>query len=88
MQWKYRVMLEVEQRDPLQQLLSKGKADVRYLKHAQVLLAADKSENGSNRWMSQSLAASVLIAGMLTASVPTASVFTAGVRRAIRSRQL
>jgi transposase len=43
MKWKYRVTLEAEERDQLQQLLSKGKADVRRLKHAQILLAADES---------------------------------------------
>jgi transposase len=40
---RYRVTLEAEEREQLQQLLSKGKADVRRLKHAQVLLAADES---------------------------------------------
>ena len=41
---KYRVTLEAEERDQLRQLLSKGKADVRRLKHAQILLAADESD--------------------------------------------
>lgn len=40
---KYRVTLEVEEIEQLRQLLSKGKADVRRLKHAQILLAADES---------------------------------------------
>ncbi len=44
---KYRVTLEAEERDHLHQLLSKGKADVRRLKHAQILLAADESDEGS-----------------------------------------
>jgi transposase len=39
---KYRVTLEAEEREQLRQLLSKGKADVRRLKHAQILLAADE----------------------------------------------
>lgn len=43
---RYRVTLEAEERDHLRQLLSKGKADVRRLKHAQILLAADESEAG------------------------------------------
>ena len=43
---KYRVTLEAEEREYLRQLLSKGKADVRRLKHAQVLLAADEAEDG------------------------------------------
>jgi transposase len=40
---KYRVTLASEEREQLRQLLSKGKADVRRLKHAQILLAADES---------------------------------------------
>lgn len=43
---RYRVTLEAEERDHLRQLLSKGKADVRRLKHAQILLAADESDAG------------------------------------------
>jgi transposase len=39
---KYRITLEVEERKQLQEMLSKGKADVRRLKHAQILLAADE----------------------------------------------
>jgi transposase len=40
---RYRITLEAEERGQLEQLLSKGKADVRRLKHAQILLAADES---------------------------------------------
>ena len=40
---KYRVTLEPEERQSLRELLAKGRADVRRLKHAQVLLAADES---------------------------------------------
>jgi transposase len=43
---RYRVTLEAEERDHLRQLLSRGKADVRRLKHAQILLAADESDAG------------------------------------------
>ena len=43
---RYRVALEPEEREALHTLLSKGKADVRRLKHAQVLLAADQSPGG------------------------------------------
>jgi transposase len=42
---KYRVTLEAAEREQLRQLLSRGKADVRRLKHAQILLAADESDN-------------------------------------------
>jgi transposase len=55
---KYRVTLEAEEREHLRQLLSKGKADVRRLKHAQILLAADESEEGpgqSDEQIAQSL---------------------------------
>jgi transposase len=55
---KYRVTLEAEEREYLRQLLSKGKADVRRLKHAQILLAADESEEGpaqSDEQIAQSL---------------------------------
>jgi transposase len=43
---RYRVTLEKEERQSLDQLLSKGKADVRRLKHAQILLMADESKSG------------------------------------------
>lgn len=46
MKKKYRVTLEPEEREQLRQLLAKGKSDVRRLKHAQVLLAADESPGG------------------------------------------
>lgn len=41
---KYRVTLEEDEREQLRQLLSRGKADVRRLKHAQILLAADERD--------------------------------------------
>ena len=41
---KYRVTLEEEERQQLRQLLAKGKADVRRLKHAQILLATDERD--------------------------------------------
>src|ERR1700722_6516172 len=40
------VRLESEEREQLRQLLAKGKSDVRRLKHAQILLAADESPDG------------------------------------------
>jgi transposase len=43
---RYRITLEVEERQSLEQLLSKGKADVRRLKHAQILLKSDESKGG------------------------------------------
>jgi len=41
---RYRVTLTVAEREELAVLLSRGKADVRRLKHAQVLLKADATE--------------------------------------------
>jgi transposase len=43
---KYRVTLTAEEREELERLLSRGKADVRCLKHAQILLKADEAEGG------------------------------------------
>ena len=43
---KYRVTLTAAERDELERLLARGKADVRKLKHAQVLLKADQAEGG------------------------------------------
>jgi hypothetical protein len=44
---KYRVTLEAQERAQIQQILSKGKADVRRLKHAPILLAADEAEGSA-----------------------------------------
>jgi hypothetical protein len=46
---KYRVTLTAAERDELERLLARGKADVRKLRHAQVLLKADQAE-GSPAW--------------------------------------
>ena len=43
---RYRVTLTVEERDELDRLISRGKADARKLTHARVLLQADASEGG------------------------------------------
>jgi len=48
MNQKYRVKLTDEERQQLEQLLSSGIAPVRKLKHAQVLLKSDCSEEGCN----------------------------------------
>ena len=44
---RYRVTLTAEERDELDRLLSRGKADARKLTHARILLQADASEGGS-----------------------------------------
>ncbi|HZG67363.1 MAG TPA: helix-turn-helix domain-containing protein [Herpetosiphonaceae bacterium] len=43
---KYRVTLTAAERQELDGLLARGKADVRRLKHAQILLKADQAEAG------------------------------------------
>lgn len=43
---RYRVTLEPQEREELMALLARGKADVRRLKHAQILLKADEAESG------------------------------------------
>ena len=43
---KYRVTLTAAERQELDGLLARGKADVRRLKHAQILLKADEAEAG------------------------------------------
>ena len=43
---KYRVTLTPAEREELERLLARGKADVRCLKHAQMLLKADEAEGG------------------------------------------
>src|SRR4051812_48881566 len=43
---KYRVTLTLAEREELERLLARGKADVRKVKHAQILLKADEAESG------------------------------------------
>jgi transposase len=43
---RYRVTLTAEERDELDRMISRGKADARKLAHARVLLQADASEGG------------------------------------------
>src|SRR5215218_2172125 len=43
---KYRVTLTLAEREELEQLLARGKADVRKIKHAQILLKADEADSG------------------------------------------
>src|SRR3712207_4956788 len=42
---KYRVTLPLAEREELEQRLAQGKADVRKIKHAQILLKADEAES-------------------------------------------
>jgi len=43
---KYRVTLTLAEREELERLLARGKADVRKIKHAQILLKADEADGG------------------------------------------
>ena len=52
---KYRVTLTAEERGALERLLARGKADVRCLKHAQILRKADQAEGGPG-WSDERIA--------------------------------
>ena len=43
---KYRVTLTLAEREELERMLARGKADVRTIKHAQILLKADEADGG------------------------------------------
>src|SRR3954468_19248322 len=52
---KYRVTLTLAEREELERLLARGKADVRRLKHAHILLKADEADSGP-AWPDQRIA--------------------------------
>src|ERR671921_745358 len=52
---RYRVTLTGEEREETERLLARGKADVRRLRHAQVLLKADEAEGGPG-WTDERMA--------------------------------
>ena len=54
---RYRVTLTQPERQELQQLISRGKADARKLAHARILLQADEAEGGPRRTDGQIAAA-------------------------------
>jgi len=54
---RYRVTLTQPERQELQQLISRGKADARKLAHARILLQADESPGGPRRTDEQIAAA-------------------------------
>jgi transposase len=58
---RYRVTLTPPERQELQQLISRGKADARKLAHARVLLQADESTHGPSR-TDQEIAAALDVA--------------------------
>ena len=55
MRKRYRVTLAAEEREQLRALLARGKADVRKLKHAQILLKADEAMGGPG-WSDERIA--------------------------------
>jgi transposase len=55
---KYRVTLTAAERDELGHLLARGKADVRRLKHAQILLKADQA-GGGPAWTDERIVAAL-----------------------------
>ena len=55
---KYRVTLTIEEREELERLLARGKADVRKIKRAQVQLKADETEGGPG-WSDERIAEAV-----------------------------
>ena len=57
---KYRVTLTVAERHELERLLARGKADVRRLKHAQVLLKVDQAEGGP-AWTDERIVAALQV---------------------------
>ena len=61
---KYRVTLTADERDELERLLARGKADVRKIKHAQILLKADEADGGP-AWPDERIA-EAFEAGLIT----------------------
>ncbi len=77
---KYQVTLTGEEREELERLLSRGKADVRCLKHAQILLKADKADGGPG-WSDERIA-EAFHAGV----APSSGCASASSRRDFRRR--
>ena len=69
---KYRVTLTAEERDELERLLSRGKGDVRKIKHAQILLKADETEGGPG-WPDQRMAEAFNAGVAMQASPPSSA---------------
>jgi transposase len=63
---RYRVTLSAAERAELRELLARGKADVRKLKHAQILLKADEAAGGP-AWGDERIAEAI---GVGLATVP------------------
>jgi transposase len=80
---KYRVTLAAEERDELERLLSRGKADVRCLKHAQILLKADEAAGGPS-WSDERIA-EAFDAGVATVERLRQRFVEEGVQAALRT---
>ena len=76
---KYRVTLSADERRRLEELVSRGKADVRKLKHAQVLLKVDERADGPG-WTDDQVAEAV---GVGTATIERLRRFIERLRRFI-----
>jgi transposase len=80
---KYRVTLTAEERGELERLLARGKADVRCLKHAQILLKADQAEGGPG-WSDERIAEAFAVSAATVERVRQRFV-EEGVQAALRS---
>src|SRR4028119_2295691 len=78
-----RVTLGTDDRADLEGLLARGKADVRRLKHAQILLKADEADDGP-AWSDKRIA-DALHAGTATVERVRQRVAEEGPRRALRA---
>ena len=83
---KYRVTLTAEEREELDRLLSRGKADVRCLKHAQMLLKADEADGGPG-W-SDARIADAFDAGVATIERLRQRFVEEGLQAALRSYRM
>ncbi len=80
---KYRVTLTAEERDGLQQLVSRGKAAARKLTHARILLLADTmGENLSDEGIIKALGTSLRTVARVRQSFVTQSLLSALDRKA------
>jgi transposase len=80
---KYRVTLTGEEREELESLLARGKADVRCLKHAQILLMADEVDDGPG-WSDERIA-EAFHAGVATIERLRRRFVEEGLQAALRS---
>jgi transposase len=79
---KYRVTLMSEEREQLRGLLARGKADVRKLKHAQILLKADEADGGPG-WSDERIATTLEV-GTATVARVRRRLVTEGLEAALR----